>query len=100
MSKALYHMFVNMVIFIFLFQAILNYAGIILDSFCFKSFQGDKQGAKQELLRCLQAYGIAPPTSQMELFIGFCWQLFRQIMHRLWIGRWLSRHAGGILLDG
>ncbi|KAG5883119.1 hypothetical protein JTB14_011522 [Gonioctena quinquepunctata] len=62
--------------------------------------KGDKMGAKQELLRCLQTYGITLPTSRFELFLCFCWQLFRQIVHRLWIGRWLSRHAGGFLVDG
>ncbi|KAJ8979872.1 hypothetical protein NQ317_008522 [Molorchus minor] len=62
--------------------------------------KGDKVGAKQELLRCLQTYGITLPTSRFELFLCFCWQLFRQITHRLWVGRWLSRHAGGFFVDG
>nr|XP_023025078.1 sterol regulatory element-binding protein 1 [Leptinotarsa decemlineata] len=61
--------------------------------------KGDKTGAKQELLRCLQTYGITLPTSRFELFLCFCWQLFRQIVHRLWIGRWLSRHAGGFFVN-
>lgn len=62
--------------------------------------EGDKVGAKQELLRSLQAYGITLPTSRIELCLCFCWQLFRQIMHRLWIGRYLSRNAGGFFIDG
>ncbi|CAG9819718.1 unnamed protein product [Phaedon cochleariae] len=62
--------------------------------------EGDKIGAKQELLRCLQTFGITLPTSRFELFLCFCWQLFRQLMHRLWIGRWMSRHTGGFFVDG
>ncbi|XP_060530228.1 sterol regulatory element-binding protein 1 [Cylas formicarius] len=61
--------------------------------------EGNKSGAKQELLRCLQVYGIALPTSRLELMLCFCWQIFRQTMHRLWIGRYLSQHAGGFFVD-
>lgn len=60
---------------------------------------GDKVEAKQELRRCLQVYGISLPTSRFELFLSLCWQIFRQIMHRIWIGRWLSRHIGGFFVD-
>ncbi|KAJ8913438.1 hypothetical protein NQ315_017182 [Exocentrus adspersus] len=62
--------------------------------------KGEKVEAKQELLRSLQTYGITLPTSRFELVLCFCWQLFRQAMHRLWIGRWLSRHSGGFFVDG
>ncbi|XP_076274163.1 sterol regulatory element binding protein [Rhynchophorus ferrugineus] len=61
--------------------------------------EGDKAGAKQQLLRSLQAYGITLPTSRMELCLCFTWQLFRQFLHRLWIGRYLSRHTGGFFVD-
>nr|CAH7720133.1 unnamed protein product [Callosobruchus chinensis] len=61
--------------------------------------QGDKLSAKQELLRCLQIYGIIFPTTRLELFLCLCWQIFRQVLHRLWIGRWLSSHAGGFFID-
>lgn len=57
-------------------------------------------GAKQELRRCLQAYGLKLPSSRIEVFLSFSWQLTRQFLHRLWIGKWLSRHAGGFLVDG
>ncbi|KAK9875582.1 hypothetical protein WA026_009385 [Henosepilachna vigintioctopunctata] len=62
--------------------------------------KGDKLAAKQELLKCLCVYGVALPISRIELLLSFCWQLFRQVCHRLWIGRWLSRHTGGFLIDG
>lgn len=57
-------------------------------------------GAKQELRRCLQTFGIRLPNGRLELFIAFMWQLTRQFFHRLWIGKWLSRQAGGLLADG
>ncbi|CAH0560495.1 unnamed protein product [Brassicogethes aeneus] len=62
--------------------------------------EGDRLGAKQELLRSLQCYGISLPTSRIELFLCFGWQLFRQVMHRFWIGKYLSRHCGGFFVNG
>nr|CAI5856348.1 unnamed protein product [Callosobruchus analis] len=38
-------------------------------------------------------------SQTLELFLCLCWQIFRQVMHRLWIGRWLSSHAGGFFID-
>ncbi|XP_057662115.1 sterol regulatory element-binding protein 1 [Diorhabda carinulata] len=61
--------------------------------------KGEKLEANQELLRCLQAYNISLPTSKFDLVMCFGWQLFRQILHRLWIGRWLSKHVGGFFVD-
>ncbi|CAH1966670.1 unnamed protein product [Acanthoscelides obtectus] len=61
--------------------------------------QGDKLRAKQELLRCLKIYGVTLPSTRLELCLCLFWQIIRQIMHRLWIGRWLSSHAGGFFID-
>ncbi|XP_072385762.1 sterol regulatory element-binding protein 1 [Diabrotica undecimpunctata] len=61
--------------------------------------KGEKLEAKQELLRCLQTYGISLPSSKFDLSLCFCWQVFRQLLHRLWIGRWLSKHTGGFFVD-
>lgn len=61
---------------------------------------GDTQGAKQELKRCLQTFGVTLPTGRLDIFMAFTWQLIRQVFHRLWIGRWLSAHVGGFMVDG
>lgn len=61
---------------------------------------GDTQGAKQELKRCLQTFGVTLPMGRLDIFMAFTWQLIRQIFHRLWIGRWLSAHVGGFMVDG
>ncbi|XP_046393991.1 sterol regulatory element-binding protein 1 [Ischnura elegans] len=65
----------------------------------FNLAQGDLSGGNQELKRCLQAYGRPLPTSKIEFFTSTMWQLVRQMLHRLWIGRWLARHSGGFFLD-
>lgn len=62
--------------------------------------KGDRLGAKQELRRCLQTFGLSLPTSRVEIFVTFSWQMIRQFLHRVWIGKWLSRHAGGFFTDG
>ncbi|GLV35496.1 Sterol regulatory element binding protein [Carabus blaptoides fortunei] len=61
--------------------------------------KGDRIGATQELKRCLQCFGTSLPTSRFELFVSTSWQFIRQFLHRIWIGRWLARHAGGFFVD-
>ncbi|KAK9701536.1 Helix-loop-helix DNA-binding domain [Popillia japonica] len=62
--------------------------------------KGDVSGARLELRRCLQTFGISLPTSRFETFVALFWQIVRQCLHRLWIGKWLSRHSGGFMVDG
>lgn len=62
--------------------------------------KGDGVGAKQELKRSLQTFGLSLPTGRFDLFVAFTWQMLRQFFHRVWLGRWLSRFAGGFLADG
>ncbi|KAK4887264.1 hypothetical protein RN001_003535 [Aquatica leii] len=61
--------------------------------------KGDRVGANQELRRCLQTFGLSLPTSRFEIFVAFFWQTVRQFLHRIWIGKWLSRHSGGFFVD-
>ncbi|CAG2065122.1 unnamed protein product, partial [Timema podura] len=49
--------------------------------------KGKIVSAGQELRRCLQAYGRPLPASKLELLSATMWQIIRQILHRLWIGR-------------
>nr|CAD7410649.1 unnamed protein product [Timema poppensis] len=61
--------------------------------------KGKMVSAGQELRRCLQANGRPLPASKLELLSATMWQIIRQILHRLWIGRWLARHVGGFFID-
>ncbi|XP_059617615.1 sterol regulatory element-binding protein 1 [Phlebotomus argentipes] len=57
---------------------------------------GNATEAYQEYKECLQMFGLSLPTSRLECFMANSWQYIRMILHRLWIGRWLSRKAGGL----
>lgn len=59
-------------------------------------FKGNSSGAFSELKRCLQCYGLFLPTSRTECVTTTIWQFIRMLLHRVWIGRWLSSKAGGI----
>lgn len=56
-------------------------------------------GANQELNKCLQSYRNTLPTTRFELFLSVCWQIVRQLLHRLFIGRWLSKFTGGFFIN-
>uniref|UniRef100_A0A6B2EG32 Putative dna-binding protein n=1 Tax=Phlebotomus kandelakii TaxID=1109342 RepID=A0A6B2EG32_9DIPT len=57
---------------------------------------GNATEAYQEYKECLQIFGLSLPTSRLECFMANSWQYIRNLLHRLWIGRWLSRKAGGL----
>ena len=59
--------------------------------------RGNVGAAYQELKRCLQSFGLSLPTSRFECFTATSWQFIRMVLHRLYIGRWLSRRSGGLL---
>ncbi|PSN41839.1 hypothetical protein C0J52_16229 [Blattella germanica] len=61
--------------------------------------KGDHAAGSQELRRCLQAFGRPLPASKLELLSATLWQLIRQVLHRIWIGRWLAKHSGGFFID-
>lgn len=58
--------------------------------------KGNGAGANRELTRCLQSYGIFLPTTKRETVTATTWQFLRMCLHRLWIGKFLSRKAGGL----
>lgn len=58
--------------------------------------KGNPSGAYAEYLRCLQIFGISLPASRFESFTSTGWQFARLFFHRIWIGKWLSRKAGGL----
>lgn len=62
-------------------------------------FQGKSGDANVELQRCLQTFGRPLPTSKFECVTATAWQVTRQLLHRLWIGRWLAAKSGGIFAD-
>ncbi|XP_058985053.1 sterol regulatory element-binding protein 1 [Musca domestica] len=57
---------------------------------------GDSKNAYSEYLRCLQVFGISLPSTRLESFTLTSWQFIRLFFHRIWIGRVLSRKAGGL----
>lgn len=46
--------------------------------------------------KCLRIFGLALPASRFDCWTVTTWQFVRMCLHRLWIGRWLSRKAGGL----
>lgn len=58
--------------------------------------KGASSSAYTEYLLCLKIFGISLPASRFEAFIATSWQFVRLFFHRIWIGRWLSRKAGGL----
>ena len=62
----------------------------------FSSHQGDYTKAETHLRSCLTAVGRPMPTSKLDLTASLFWHTLRQVLHSLYIGRWLSSLAGGI----
>ena len=58
--------------------------------------QGQFAEASTYLRNCLQAIGRPLPTSKFDLAASLFWQLLRQGLNRVYIGRWLSLMAGGL----
>lgn len=101
---------INVIIFFMCLVKLLTYSDPIMDSksnmateflkhkkraeYEFKNGNGEL--AYTEYSRCLITYGLKLPTSRFECFSMTLWQFIRMLLHRIWIGRWLSRKTGGL----
>ncbi|XP_068148507.1 sterol regulatory element-binding protein 1 [Drosophila tropicalis] len=58
--------------------------------------QGQSDQAYTGYLNCLHMYGLSLPSTRLECYLQTSWQVLRFLFHRLWLGRVLSRRAGGL----
>ncbi|KAH8371937.1 hypothetical protein KR093_009373, partial [Drosophila rubida] len=58
--------------------------------------KGQASQAYAAYLICLHMFGISLPATRLECYSQTCWQFLRFLFHRLWLGRVLSRRAGGL----
>ncbi|XP_043581085.1 sterol regulatory element-binding protein 1 [Bombus pyrosoma] len=45
--------------------------------------------ARRDLHQCLQYLGRPYPSSRAEIWLATMWQIIRQLLHKLWIGKWI-----------
>ena len=57
------------------------------------TLQGDCIESSKLLRRCLEVLGRPLPTSRLDMACSLLWLVFRQIVHRLFITRWLTVKA-------
>ncbi|KAI8798918.1 sterol regulatory element-binding protein 1-like [Biomphalaria glabrata] len=58
--------------------------------------RADYSAAFHQLQLCLLALGRPLPTSKVDLVSGVGWQILRQCLNRLYLGRWLASRAGSL----
>lgn len=61
--------------------------------------EGNVVRAQSELVLSLSELSLPLPTSRVGIFIGTIWQIIRQILHRAFLGKWLSQRDGGFFID-
>ncbi|XP_011701479.1 PREDICTED: sterol regulatory element-binding protein 1 isoform X2 [Wasmannia auropunctata] len=52
--------------------------------------------AYRDLHQCLQYFGRSFPLSRTEIFLATTWQIVRQALHKLWLGRWGMQISRGL----
>ncbi|XP_054005282.1 sterol regulatory element-binding protein 1 [Hylaeus anthracinus] len=55
----------------------------------FNISKGEYGQAYRDLHQCLQYFGRPYPSSRMEALLATVWQIIRQLLHKLWIGKWI-----------
>ncbi|XP_014484348.1 PREDICTED: sterol regulatory element-binding protein 1 [Dinoponera quadriceps] len=45
--------------------------------------------AYRDLHQCLQYFGRSFPLSRTEICLATVWQIVKQVLHKLWLGRWV-----------
>lgn len=58
--------------------------------------RGNVAASLNESKRCLASFGITIPDSRLETVTTTGWQFVRMFLHRIYVGRWLSRRTGGL----
>ncbi|KAJ8297991.1 hypothetical protein KUTeg_024522 [Tegillarca granosa] len=57
--------------------------------------RGDYSAASHQLRQALQSLGRPLPTTNFDLFASLSWNVIRQFLHRIYLGKWLCGKAGG-----
>ena len=60
--------------------------------------RNEYEKAYSDLRQCLRYFDRTLPTSRAEVSLATLWQVVRQVLHKLWIGRWVL-HVGKWLAD-
>lgn len=58
--------------------------------------KGNAEAAYSAYLKCLRMFGIVLPESRLDWVVTAIWQFLRCCLHRVWLGKWLSRKSGGL----
>ncbi|XP_042210022.1 sterol regulatory element-binding protein 1-like isoform X4 [Homarus americanus] len=61
--------------------------------------KGNYSSAYQQYSLSLMVVGRPLPSNLLEKAFSVLWQGIRQILQRLYLGRWLAKHAGGLFLE-
>ncbi|XP_042893981.1 sterol regulatory element-binding protein 1-like isoform X2 [Penaeus japonicus] len=61
--------------------------------------KGNYSNACHQYSMALSAIGRPLPSTLFEKVCSVMWQITRQGLQRLYLGRWLAKHAGGIFLE-
>ena len=55
----------------------------------FNISKNESSQACRDLHQCLRYFGRPYPSSRIEAWLATIWQITRQLLHKLWIGKWI-----------